>query len=67
MDNGEARMLYSAGRFLQMLGLLIAPAGIVGNIVQREVVTEGVMLTILAVGGAVFLAGWLLQQAGRRG
>ena len=30
-------MLYSAGRFLQLLGLLIPPAGIVGNIVQRDV------------------------------
>jgi len=59
-------MLYKAGRFLQLLGLLIAPAGVVGNIVQREVVTEGVMLSILAVGGGIFLFGWLVQQAGRK-
>ena len=59
-------MLYKVGRFLQLLGLLIAPAGVVGNIVQREVVTEGVMLSILAVGGGVFLLGWLVQQAGRK-
>jgi hypothetical protein len=59
-------MLYKAGRFLQLLGLLIAPAGVVGNIVQREVVTEGVMLSILAVGGGIFLLGWLVQQAGRK-
>jgi hypothetical protein len=59
-------MLYKAGRFLQLLGLLIAPAGVVGNIVQREVVTEGVMLSILAVGGGIFLIGWLVQQAGRK-
>lgn len=59
-------MLYSIGRFLQLIGLMIAPAGVVGNIVQRDVVTEGVMLTILLVGGGAFLAGWLLQQVGRR-
>lgn len=58
-------MLYKFGRFFQLLGLMIAPAGIVGNIVQRDAVTEGVMLTILAVGAGVFLAGWFLQQLGR--
>ena len=62
----EGGMLYKVGRFLQLLGLLIAPAGIAGNIVQRDSVTEGVMLMILAIGGAVFLAGWYLQQACRR-
>ena len=58
-------MLYKLGRFLQLLGLLIAPAGIVGNIVQRDQVTEGTMLVILAAGAGVFAVGWLLQQAGR--
>ena len=50
-------MLYKLGRFLQLLGLLIAPAGIAGNIAQRDVVTEGVMLMILAIGGGMFLIG----------
>jgi hypothetical protein len=59
-------MLYKFGRFLQLLGLLIAPAGVVGNLVQRDVVTEGVMLTILMVGGGIFLVGWMFQQAGRK-
>lgn len=58
-------MLYKLGRFLQLLGLLIAPAGIAGNIVQRDVVTEGAMLAILAAGVGVFAVGWLLQQGGR--
>jgi len=58
-------MLYKLGRFLQLLGLLIAPAGIAGNIVQRDMVTEGAMLAILGVGMAVFALGWLLQQGGR--
>ncbi len=58
--------MYSIGRFLQLLGLLIAPAGVVGNIVQRDVVSEGVMLSILLAGGGVFLIGWLLQQSARK-
>jgi hypothetical protein len=58
-------MLYKLGRFLQLLGLLIAPAGIAGNIVQRDVVTEGTMLAILGAGMGVFAVGWLLQQGGR--
>jgi uncharacterized membrane protein YGL010W len=64
---GETKniMLYKLGRFLQLLGLLIAPAGIVGNIVQRDVVTEGTMLAILGAGMGVFAIGWLLQQGGR--
>jgi len=58
-------MLYKLGRFLQLLGLLIAPAGIAGNIVQRDLVTEGTMLAILGAGMGVFALGWLLQQFGR--
>src|SRR5436305_2067828 len=43
-------MLYKFGRLLQLLRLLIAPAGIVGNIAQRDQVPEGTMLLILAAG-----------------
>jgi hypothetical protein len=59
-------MLYKLGRFLQLLGLLIAPAGVAGNIVHRDAVTEGTMLLILVIGGGVFALGWMLQQAGRK-
>ena len=54
-------MRYRLGRFLQLVGLCIVPTGIAGNIIFQAVVTEGVMLTILAAGGAVFMAGYLIQ------
>jgi hypothetical protein len=54
-------MRYRVGRFLQLMGLCIVPTGIAGNILYPGVVTEGVMLTILAGGGAVFAAGYLVQ------
>lgn len=49
------------GRFLQLLGLCIVPSGIAGNVLYPQVVTEGVMLTILAAGAFVFYIGWSLQ------
>lgn len=58
-------MRYRLGRFLQLAGLCIVPTGIAGNILYPGIVTEGVMLTILAGGGAVFLMGYLVQ--GRAG
>ena len=54
-------MRYRLGRFLQLVGLCIVPAGIAGNILHPAVVTEGVMLTILGGGAAVFLLGYLMQ------
>ncbi len=58
-------MLYRIGRFLQVLGLLIAPAGVAGNLARPEEVNEKALLTIAAAGAGVFFLGWLLQQAGR--
>jgi hypothetical protein len=58
-------MLYRIGRCLQVLGLLIAPAGVAGNLAQPEEVNEKALLTIAAAGAGVFFLGWLLQQAAR--
>lgn len=59
-------MLYKLGRFLQVLGLLIMPLGMVGNINDPERVTVKGSLIIAAVGIGVFGLGWVLQQGGRR-
>ncbi|MFL5340975.1 MAG: hypothetical protein ACJ8F7_12580 [Gemmataceae bacterium] len=56
-------MRYRLGRFLQLLGLCILPTSIAGNVLYPQAVTEGVMFIILGVGGAVFLAGYLIQGA----
>lgn len=54
-------MRYRLGRFLQLLGLCIVPTGIAGNVLYPGAVSEGVMLTITAFGGAVFIAGYMMQ------
>jgi hypothetical protein len=60
-------MTYKLGRFLQLLGLLIAPVGIAGNLARPEEITVKISLAIAAGGMLVFLLGWLIQQAGRPG
>jgi len=54
-------MRHRLGRFLQLLGLCILPTGIAGNVLYPATVTEGVMLTITAVGGLIFFLGWGMQ------
>jgi hypothetical protein len=54
--------MYRLGRFLQLLGLLIAPAGLAGNLARPGVVGEREELAILAGGLAVFGLGWLIQR-----
>jgi len=58
----EKLMLYTLARFLQLLGLLICPAGIAGNVLRPEEVTLKDSLMIAAGGILVFTVGWLLQQ-----
>jgi hypothetical protein len=58
-------MLYRLGRFLQVLGMLILPVGLVGNVVRQEEVSLKTSLMIAAIGMVVFFLGWLLQQANR--
>ena len=58
----EKLMLYKIARFLQLLGLLICPVGIAGNILRPEEVTLKDTLMIAAGGALVFTVGWLLQQ-----
>jgi hypothetical protein len=50
---------------LQLLGLLLLPVAIAGNVAREEQINLKVSLTISAVGVLVFLLGWMLQQAGR--
>ena len=58
-------MVYRLGRFLQLLGLLIAPVGMAGNLARPELVGEGRMLAILGAGVVVFGAGWLIQRGAK--
>jgi hypothetical protein len=58
-------MMYRLGRFLQLLGLIIVPVGLAGNLARPEVVTVGRELGILGFGIGVFGLGWLLQRTGK--
>jgi hypothetical protein len=58
-------MLYRLGRFLQLVGLLICPVGIAGNVARPEEITLKVSLVIAGCGMVIFVLGWLLQQANR--
>jgi hypothetical protein len=57
--------VYRLGRFLQLLGLLIAPVGLAGNLADQTRVSEGKELGILAAGLVVFGIGWLIQRGAR--
>jgi len=56
-------MLHRIGRFLQLLGLLIAPVGLAGSIARPELISQGRELGILALGVLVFGLGWSLQRS----
>jgi hypothetical protein len=58
-------MLYKFGRVLQLLGLLLLPIAIAGNVAREDQINLKVSLTISAVGVLIFVLGWLLQQSGR--
>ncbi|MFO0967601.1 MAG: hypothetical protein U0793_18735 [Gemmataceae bacterium] len=56
-------MLYKIARFLQIVGLIILPFAISGNVAEK--LTLGQSLIMSAVGVSIFVVGWLLQQAVR--
>jgi hypothetical protein len=58
-------MLFKLGRVLQIVGMIILPVGMAGNIVRPEQISVQDSLVIAGVGVVVFGVGWLLQQAGR--
>jgi hypothetical protein len=62
-------LLYKLGRLLQIVGMVLLPLAVAGNLVPEEAhrIDLRTSLTISGVGVAVFCLGWLLQQAGRPG
>jgi hypothetical protein len=59
-------IVYRIGRFLQLLGLIILPLAIAGNLAREEQINLKVSLTMSAIGIFVFTLGWLIQQAARK-
>ena len=62
-------LLYKLGRLLQLVGMILLPLAVAGNLVPEEAhrIDLRTSLALSAVGVAVFAVGWLLQQAGRPG
>jgi hypothetical protein len=58
-------IFYRLGRFLQLLGLLILPMAIAGNLADEERINLKVSLAMSAGGVLIFTIGWLLQQAAK--
>ena len=54
-------MRYKLGRLLQLLGLLILPIAMAGNMADQRLDLKQ-MLGLCGVGVVVFFIGWLLQQ-----
>ncbi len=60
-------LLYKLGRLLQVVGMVLLPLAVAGNLVPEEAhrIDLRTSLALSAVGVAVFAVGWLLQQSGR--
>ena len=52
-------MLVLLGRFLQMMGMVLLPAGLLIGLFRNNIQLE---VRLLFIGGAMFLVGWLLAR-----
>ena len=57
--------LYKLGRFLQVVGMILLPIGIAGNVADPQRVDLKTSLTISGIGVLVFIVGYMIQQTGR--
>jgi drug/metabolite transporter (DMT)-like permease len=64
-EERASMMLYRAGRALQVVGMLVLPAAIAGELAPGRPLDLRASLTLSGIGMAIFAVGYLLQQAGR--
>ena len=57
--------LYKLGRLMQLVGMILLPLAIAGNLSPEHTLNLKESLMLSGTGVAVFAVGWLLQQAGR--
>jgi hypothetical protein len=55
--------MHKLGRALQLLGLIILPIAISGNVAEKLTLQESLMLS--GLGMFVFFLGWSIQQSTR--
>jgi len=58
-------MLYKLGRILQVIGLILLPLAMAGNLVPGAPVGLSGMLELMVIGAIVFFIGWVIQQIGK--
>jgi hypothetical protein len=56
-------MAYKLGRILQLVAMIILPAAIAGQMMER-LSTKGELM-LLGIGVLVFYIGWRLQEGGK--
>lgn len=61
------QILYHIGRVLQLVGMLLLPLAIAGNLTPNDPMDLKTSLLISGIGVCVFLVGYLLTNAGRPG
>ena len=59
-------MVYKLGRLLQLVGLILLPLAIAGNLSPDRAMDLRASLSLSALGVLVFGVGDLLQQMGRK-
>lgn len=60
-----AAFLYRLGRLLQLLGMILLPLAIAGNLSPQNPLDLKTSLTLSGIGILIFGMGWLIQQAGK--
>ena len=58
-------MLYRIGRFLQVVGMILLPIGMAGNIADPDRFSPKLMYLFLGAGIVLFALGWFLQESSR--
>jgi hypothetical protein len=58
-------ILYRLGRTLQLIGMILLPLAVAGNLSPENALSLKASLMLSGLGIGVFVLGYLLQQAGR--
>jgi len=58
-------MLYKLGRFLQVVGMILVPIAIAGNLAPDTPLDLRTSLTLSFLGVGIFSLGYLIQQVGK--
>jgi hypothetical protein len=60
-------ILYRVGRVLQVIGMLLLPIAVAGNVAPNSPLSLRASLMLSGAGVVVFVVGYWMQQAGRGG